>query len=93
MLLLPWQASVGASVRIEAAAAELWSNRVCAGAAREPTSEFWLHGSEGTLHLDLDGGQLRLALKSEGGHMGAVDVPHEQRGFWRAEQEFVNAIR
>jgi len=34
------------------------------GAAREPASEFWLHGTEGTLHLDLDSGLLALALKS-----------------------------
>lgn len=25
--------------------------------------------------------------------MQAVDVPHEHRGFWRVEQEWVNAIR
>ena len=36
------------------------------GAAREPASEFWLHGTEGTLHLDVDSGQLSLALKSGG---------------------------
>ncbi|KAL4451339.1 hypothetical protein ABPG77_009411 [Micractinium sp. CCAP 211/92] len=63
------------------------------GAAREPASEFWLHGTEGTLHLDVDNGQLRLALRSEGGQLKPVDVPHEQRGFWRVEQEWVNAIR
>jgi len=34
------------------------------GAAREPASELWLHGTEGTLHLDLDSGLLALALKS-----------------------------
>lgn len=25
--------------------------------------------------------------------MQAVDVPHEHRGFWRVEQEWVNAMR
>lgn len=30
---------------------------------------------------------------AEGGQMKAVDVPHEHRGFWRVEQEWVNAIR
>ena len=30
---------------------------------------------------------------AEGGHMQPVDVPHEARGFWRVEQEFVGAIR
>ncbi|PRW20167.1 Oxidoreductase NAD-binding Rossmann fold [Chlorella sorokiniana] len=63
------------------------------GAAREPASEFWLHGTEGTLHLDVDNGQLLLALKSEGGQLKPVDVPHEARGFWRVEQEFIGAIR
>lgn len=37
------------------------------GAAREPVYEFWLHGTEGTLHLDVDNGQLSLALKSGAG--------------------------
>ena len=36
------------------------------GATREPASEFWLHGTEGTLHLDVDNGQLALALNSGG---------------------------
>ncbi len=42
------------------------------GAAREPACEFWLHGTEGTLHLDVDNGQLRLALRS--GALGWDDV-------------------
>ncbi|KAL4420747.1 hypothetical protein ABPG75_010403 [Micractinium tetrahymenae] len=63
------------------------------GAASEPGSEFWLYGTDGTLHLDVDNGQLSLALKSEGGQLKPVDVPHEHRGFWRVEQEWVNAIR
>ncbi|PSC70700.1 1,5-anhydro-D-fructose reductase [Micractinium conductrix] len=63
------------------------------GAAREPTSEIWLHGTEGTLHLDVDDGVLSMALKSEGGHMRQVEVPAERRGFWRVEHEFVGAIR
>ncbi len=42
------------------------------GAARAPTSEFWIYGSEGTLHLDLDDGKLSLGLRSEG--VGALQV-------------------
>lgn len=34
-----------------------------------------------------------LSCAAEGGQLKPVDVPHEQRGFWRVEQEWVNAIR
>lgn len=65
------------------------------GAAREPTTEFWLHGTEGTVHLDVDGQRLYLALRDgdEGGKLQEVQVPHEVRGHWRVEEEFIGAIR
>lgn len=36
------------------------------GIGRSPKEEFWLYGSKGTLHLDLDKQQLSLALEDQG---------------------------
>ncbi|GAB4816232.1 hypothetical protein N2152v2_003278 [Parachlorella kessleri] len=64
------------------------------GAARSPTSEIWIYGTEGTLHLNLDDGKLSLGLRSEGlGALQPVDIPAASRGHWRVEEEFVGAIR
>ena len=53
-----------------------------AGAAREPTSEIWLHGTEGTLHLDVDDGVLSMALKSGTGQ-GKAGQGGAGRGLWQ----------
>ena len=58
-----------------------------------PVHEFWLHGTKGTLHVDVDDGKLQLALAENGGNLEDVDIVHEKRGGWRVEQEFINAIR
>lgn len=64
-----------------------------AGAAPGPQHEFWLYGTEGTLHLDVDSGRLEVALASEGGQLRGVEVAEGHRGHWRVEEEFINAIR
>lgn len=51
--------------------------------------EFWLHGTEGTLHLDVSG--QALTLTPRGGQAAAV--PLRNPGGWRVEEEFVGAIR
>ena len=58
-----------------------------------PTSEVWIFGSEGTLRLE---GPPSLALY--GGRRGdsqltEIPIPAEKQGRWRAEEEFINAIR
>src|SRR5579875_3030648 len=60
------------------------------GLARPP--EVWLYGTEGTLYWQQ--GSATLA----GGRRGAtalaeILVPPEERGGWRVEEEFVNAVR
>jgi len=55
--------------------------------------EFWLFGSKGTLHLNVDDGTLKVALASEGNKLQEVDVEPNRRGYWRVEEEFINAIR
>ena len=57
-----------------------------------PTDQVWLHGTEGTLHLDV--GSMTLY----GGRRGdkkltEIPVPPEKRGGWRVEEEFINAVR
>ncbi len=62
-----------------------------------PGDDVWMHGTEGTLHLQMDpGGELGPVLeggrRGDGG-MAAIEIPEERRGGWRVEEEFINAIR
>lgn len=57
-----------------------------------PTNEVWLFGAEGTLRLDTS------TLDLYGGRRGdkelqKIVIPEEERGRWRVEEEFINAIR
>lgn len=56
-----------------------------------PSSAVWLHGSEGTLHLDPASGILRGARRGES-ELREIAIPAELRGGWRVEEEWVNAI-
>ena len=54
----------------------------------------WLHGSDGTLRVDL--GRRRLDLHRPGesaARWTRVPIPPAERGRWRVEREFVAAIR
>ena len=54
-------------------------------------NEVWLYGSEGTIRLDH---RLNIYAGKRGDHaLAEVPVPEEKQGFWRVEEEFVNAIR
>ncbi len=54
-------------------------------------NEVWLHGSEGTIRLDH---RLNIYAGKRGDHaLTEVPIPEEKQGFWRVEEEFVNAIR
>ena len=54
-------------------------------------NEVWLFGSEGTIRLDH---RLNIYAGKRGDHaLTEVPVPEEKQGFWRVEEEFVNAIR
>lgn len=57
-----------------------------------PANEVWLFGTEGTLRLDtanleLYGGRRRDSALQK------IVIPQEERGRWRVEEEFINAIR
>ena len=60
------------------------------GACPTP-NDFILYGSEGTLRLDVTRGV--LTLHARGGTAEEIDVPAHERGGWRVEEEFINAIR
>ncbi|KAA6429319.1 MAG: oxidoreductase [Trebouxia sp. A1-2] len=63
------------------------------GVGRTTQNEFWLYGSKGTLHLDLDAKKLSIALQEAGGKLQEVKVSAEKEGAWRVEEEFICAIR
>lgn len=60
------------------------------GACPTP-NDFILYGAKGTLRLDLTRGDLRLSRPD--GREAPVNVPPEEAGAWRVEEEFVNAVR
>ncbi|MGH2584345.1 MAG: Gfo/Idh/MocA family protein [Dehalococcoidia bacterium] len=57
-----------------------------------PTSEVWLYGSEGTLRFQQAGGTLWGGRRGDS-QLAEIEVPEGERGGWRVEAEFVNAIR
>jgi predicted dehydrogenase len=60
------------------------------GLARPP--EAWLFGTEGTLTWQM-GGQTLAGGRRGSTELTPIAVPVEQRGGWRVEEEFVNAVR
>ncbi len=56
------------------------------------TNEIWLYGSEGTLRLNAAENKLYAARRGDT-VLSEVQVPESDRGSWRVEEEFVNAIR
>ncbi|MCH7997131.1 MAG: Gfo/Idh/MocA family oxidoreductase, partial [Chloroflexi bacterium] len=57
-----------------------------------PDNEVWIHGSEGTLHLDVPSLTLRGGRRGDEG-LKEIPISPEKRGGWRVEEEFINAIR
>ena len=65
-----------------------------------PESEMWIHGSEGVLVIKTETTQDAGApnLKIYGAQKGQTSlteilVPDDEKGSWRVEEEFINAIR
>ena len=59
-----------------------------------PGKQIHLYGSKGTLKLIIDGGEESLYCGRPGfEEMRLVDLPVEEQGQWRVEEEFINAIR
>lgn len=59
-----------------------------------PGLQVHLYGSQGTLKLEIDGGQETLWEGFAGyAELRRVTLPDDQRGGWRVESEFIGAIR
>ena len=54
-----------------------------AGVGRTPSKEFWLYGSKGSLHLDLDAQKLSIALQ-ENGEIAVPCIALRPPRYWQA---------
>jgi predicted dehydrogenase len=60
---------------------------------RPINSSIKIYGDKGLIHLDFEmDGKLYLSTGT-GGELNEVQIPPEQAGKWRAEEEFINTIR
>ena len=57
-----------------------------------PSDSAWLFGTEGTLFIDLANLDVYLG-KREDSKLEKLDIPKNEMGDWRVEEEFINAIR
>ena len=63
-----------------------------------PADGVWLFGTEGTLFLKGPSRATRTPASLTGGRRGdseltPIEIPADQQGAWRVEEEFINAIR
>ncbi|NCO90485.1 MAG: hypothetical protein COZ06_12715 [Armatimonadetes bacterium CG_4_10_14_3_um_filter_66_18] len=56
------------------------------------TQDVWLFGSEGTLHLDANGGKLFGGKRGDNG-LQEIPVTPAKEGTWHVESQFIGAIR
>jgi predicted dehydrogenase len=54
--------------------------------------EAWIFGSKGTLFFDFKTLKLYGGQNDQNG-LSEIHIPDNKRGFWRVEEEFINAIR
>ena len=57
-----------------------------------PKDEVWLFGSEGTIKLDVTSMKLYSGTRGQDS-LSEVLISPEDKGYWRVEEEFINAIR
>lgn len=57
-----------------------------------PNDSVWVHGSEGTLYLDPATMTLYGGSRGENS-LKEIPIPPEKPGYWRVEEEFINAVR
>lgn len=57
-----------------------------------PSPEVWIYGSAGTLKIDVTS-QTLYGGKRGDQVLKEIAIPEKDRGFWRVEEEFINAIR
>ena len=57
-----------------------------------PADGVWIFGSEGTVRIDSGSMTLRGGRRGDD-ELAEIDIPVENQGGWRVEEEFINAIR
>ncbi|MFQ5802269.1 MAG: Gfo/Idh/MocA family protein [Candidatus Methylomirabilales bacterium] len=57
-----------------------------------PANEAWLFGTEGTLRLDTSTFEIYRGRRRDN-ELQRIVIPEAERGGWRVEEEFINAIR
>ena len=65
-----------------------------------PKNEVWIYGSQGTMRLShsasptIDGGNLGVYVGYQGyDELTEISIDPSDQGYWRVEEEFINAIR
>lgn len=66
--------------------------RMSAVTGHAPANGAWLFGSEGTLYVQSPSMALYGGRRDDG-EMSEIEIPAENQGAWRVEEEFINAIR
>ena len=79
-------------ILIEFASGPVVRLRVSTITGLAPADAVWIFGSEGTLHIDSASMTLRGGRRGDN-ELADIDVPVENQGGWRVEEEFINAIR
>ena len=66
--------------------------RMSAVTGHSPSNGAWLFGTDGTLFVEAPGMALYGGTRDDG-EMAEIEIPPENQGDWRVEEEFINAIR
>ena len=66
--------------------------RMSAVTGHSPSNGAWLFGTDGTLFVESPGMALYGGTRDDG-EMAEIEIPAENQGDWRVEEEFINAIR
>ena len=66
--------------------------RMSAVTGHSPQNGAWLHGTDGTLYVQSPGMALYGGTRDDG-ELSEIEIPAENQGDWRVEEEFINAIR
>lgn len=66
--------------------------RMSAITGHSPQNGAWLFGTDGTLFIESPGMALYGGRRDDG-EMSEIDIPADEQGAWRVEEEFINAIR
>lgn len=66
--------------------------RMSAITGHSPQNGAWLFGTDGTLFIESPGMALYGGRRDDG-EISEIDIPADEQGAWRVEEEFINAIR